>query len=149
PYREKLLRDLRAVGFAPEARPLIAAGMRTNRREALLAVVESIDLREHKVRVSPRGQITTNVSNCPREVQRHLLLSCEPVAFCDIANAQWNFLPKLLADRLRHVSKQPNREKYISDAWREHDRLTLMLSDGDFYRVWCRDRNDDEERDQK
>src|SRR5262249_17964697 len=54
-----------------------------------------------------------------------------------------------LADRLRHVSKQPNREKYISDAWREHDRLTLMLSDGDFYRVWCRDRNDDEERDQK
>ena len=143
PYRQKLLRDLSEISFALEARPLIAAGMRTNRRDVLRAVVDSIDLREHFV------QITTSVSNCPRELQPHLLLNEKPLAFCDICGAHWNFLPKLLADRLRHVSKEPNRQKYIADGWREHDRLTVLLSDGDFYLAWCEAGADDNEREKK
>ena len=149
PYREQLLRDLRGVSFAPEARPIIANGITGVGMCNLAQIVSAIDGRKHDVRVSERGQITTSIGSCPRELRPHLLLNGEPVTDCDISNANWNFLPELLADRLRHVSNQLSREKYIADGSREHERLTLLLSDGDFYRAWCKDPANDTEREEK
>ena len=68
---------------------------------------------------------------------------------CDISNAHWNFLPRILVNRLHHVSCEPHWEKYVNDGWREHNRLIALLGDGDFYRTWCVDPQNDGERDQK
>ena len=103
----------------------------------------------HSVRVSERGQITTSLGSCPRELQPHLLLHGDPTVICDISSAHWNFLPLILANRLHHVSREPGREKYISDGWREHERLIALLSDGDFYRMWCVDPQNGDEREEK
>jgi len=115
-------------------------------RENLRSLVCAIDGRKHEVRISVRGQITTTIGNCPKELQSHLLLHQKRTVFCDVAQAQWNFLPFILANRVRHVSGVPDRQKYVADAWREHDRLTLILSEGDFYRRWCVDPDSDTER---
>ena len=58
-------------------------------------------------------------------------------------------MPRLLADRLRHLHGQPAREGYVSRGWCEHGRLILLLSSEDFYKRWCADREDADERDQK
>jgi hypothetical protein len=78
-----------------------------------------------------------------------LLLGGEPTFSCDIANAHWNFLPLILANRLNFVSASPDRHNYINDGWREHNQLVALLSDGDFYRMWCADPQDKNERDGK
>jgi len=96
--------------------------------------------------VSERGQITTSIGSCPRDLLPHLLLDGEPIVSCDIANAHWNFLPLILANRLNHVSGEVGREGYLKDGWGEHNRLVALLSDGDFYRAWCADPRDDAER---
>ena len=59
------------------------------------------------------------------------------------------FCPRILVNRLHHVSREPGWEKYVNDGWREHNRLIALLSDGDFYRTWCVDPQNDGERDQK
>ena len=55
----------------------------------------------------------------------------------------------MLANRLDHVSGSPERGNYVNDGWREHNRLVAILSDGDFYRTWCVDPQDNGERDGK
>ena len=99
--------------------------------------------------MSERGQITTSIGSCPRELHPHLLLDGEPMVTCDVSNAHWNFLSLILAKRLNHVAREPGREKYVNDGWREHNRLIALLSDGDFYRTWCVDPQNDGERNQK
>jgi hypothetical protein len=148
-YREQLQKDLNSISFAPEARALIAKMLDGKARDTVMGLVRAIDGATHTIATNERGQITTPISNCPRELRRHLLLHGEPVVECDVSCAHWNFLPLVLATRLRHCAKSAGREKYISDGWREHDRLTLLLSDGDFYRTWCVDPLDDAEREQK
>ncbi|HWX15570.1 MAG TPA: hypothetical protein VNY07_03190 [Chthoniobacterales bacterium] len=149
PCREKLLADLGAISFANSARSIIAKGLASKGSENLTRLVSAVDARQHFVKVSERGQITTSIGSCPRDLQPHLLLDGEPVASCDIANAHWNFLPRILAERLDYVSGSPGRQNYINDGWREHNRLVAFLSDGDFYREWCVDPEDDAERNQK
>jgi hypothetical protein len=149
PWREKLLADLRTITFSNSARPIIAQGFSTKGSENLTRLVSAVDAKQHFVKVSVRGQITTSISNCPRELQPHLLLDGEPVASCDIASAHWNFLPRILAERLDYVSGSPGRQNYINDGWREHNQLVAILSDGDFYRTWCIDPQNEGERDQK
>jgi hypothetical protein len=73
----------------------------------------------------------------------------EPIAICDISNAHWNFLSRILANRLHYVSSQAGREKYIDDGWHEFDCLTTLLSKGDFYRIWCVDPHGEDERKEK
>jgi len=58
-------------------------------------------------------------------------------------------MPLILAQRLYFVSRFPERQNYINDGWREHNRLVALLSDGDFYRKWCVHPQDDKERDGK
>jgi len=78
-----------------------------------------------------------------------LLLHGSPIVSCDISNAHWNFLPRILVNRLHHVSRKPRCENYVNGGWREHNRLIALLSDGDFYRTWCVDPQSEGERDQK
>ena len=149
PFRKQLLADLRAVSFSPSARPIIAKRFSEKGSNNLRPLMIAIDGGNHFVRVSERGQITTSIGSCPRELRSHLLLNGESTVICDVSNAHWNLLPVILENRLRHVSRESGREKYISDGWREHSRLIALLSDGDFYRKWCVDPENDGERDQK
>jgi hypothetical protein len=41
------------------------------------------------------------------------------------------------------------RQEYVKDGWGEHNRLVALLSDGDFYRIWCVDAKNDDERKKK
>jgi hypothetical protein len=149
PFRKQLLTDLPAVSLSSSARPIIARELSGKTFHNLRALMTAIDCGSHSVRVSERGQITTSLGSCPQELQPHLLLHGAPMVWCDIANAHWNFLPLILANRLRHVSREPGREKYIGDGWREHATLIALLSDSDFYRKWCVNRQNDDEREEK
>ena len=149
PFRKQLLADLAAVSFSSSAWPIIAKGFSGKGFHNLRALVTAIDGGRHTVRVNERGQITTSIGSCPRELQSRMLLNSSPVVSCDIANAHWNFLPRILVNRLHHVSREPGCEKYVNDGWCEHNRLIALLSEGDFYRIWCVDPQNDGERDQK
>jgi hypothetical protein len=148
-FRRQLLADLGTLRFSDSARPIIANGLLSNGGENLKRLVSAIDTQAHFIRVSERGQITTSIGSCPRQLQPHLLLGGEPVVSCDISNAHWNFLPLILTTRLDHASLKPMREKYVNDCWRERNRLTAFLSQGDFYCAWCRDPENDAEREEK
>jgi len=149
PFRKQLLVDLAAVSFSPSARPIIAKGFSGKGFENLRVLVTAIDSGRPTVRVNERGQISTSVGSCPRELQSHLLLHGSPIVSCDISNAHWNFLPLILAKRLHHVSREPGCEKYVNDGWHEHNRLIALLSSGDFYRTWCVHPENEHERDEK
>ena len=149
PFRKQLLRDLAAVSFSDSARRIIGNGLLGKSGENLKRLVSAVDAQLHFVIVSERGQITTSLGSCPRELQPHLLLYGHATVTCDVSNAHWNFLPLILAKRLDYVSSAPGRQTYINDGWREHNRLVLLLSDGDFYRTWCADPRDNKERDEK
>ena len=149
PFRKQLLRDLAAVSFSDSARRIIGNGLLGKSGENLKRLVSAVDAQLHFVIVSERGQITTSLGSCPRELQPHLLLYGHATVTCDVSNAHWNFLPLILAKRLDYVSGAPGRQTYINNGWREHNRLVILLSDGDFYRTWCVDPQSDEERDQK
>ena len=149
PFRKQLLADLAALRFSNSARRIIATGLLSKGSENSKRIVNAIDAQTHVVRVSERGQITTSIGSCPRELQPHLLLHGERAVPCDISNAHWNFLPPILANRLNYVSRESGKEKYIGDGWREHRRLIALLSDGDFYSAWCLDAKNDTERGEK
>jgi hypothetical protein len=149
PFRKQLLRDLGAVSFSDSARRIIAQGHSSKGSENLLRLVSAIDAQEHFVKVSERGQITTSIGSCPRDLHPHLLLDGEPIVSCDVSNAHWNFLPLILTNRLHHFSCELGWEKYVNDGWREHNRLIALLSDGDFYCTWCVDPESEHERDEK
>ena len=149
PFRKQLLADLAAISFSRSARPIIAKGFSGKGFDNLRALVAAIDGGNHFVRVSERGQITTSIGSCPRELQSHLLLHDDPTVICDISNAHWNFLPRILENRLHHVSGEGGREKYIGDGWRELRTFIALLSEGDFYRRWCIDPENEQERDEK
>jgi hypothetical protein len=149
PFRKQLLADLAAVSFSPSARPIIAKGFSGKGFHNLRTFVTAIDGGRHTVRVNERGQITTSIGSCPRELQSRLLLHGSPIVSCDISNAHWNFLSVILANRVHRVSYERGREKYVNDGWREQNRLIALLSDGDFYRKWCVDPQSDGERDVK
>jgi len=81
----------------------------------------------HFVKVSERGQITTSIGSCPRDLLPHLLLDGEPIVSCDIANAHWNFLPLILANRLNHVSGEVGRGA-LEDLHHQHPVLAAQLA---------------------
>src|SRR6266480_4433474 len=112
-FRKQLLADLAAVSFSPSARPIIAKGFSGENFHNLRALMTAIDCGSHSVRISERGQITTSLGSCPRQLQPHLLLHGDPIVICDISNAHWNFLPLMLANRIHYVSREPGRKKYI------------------------------------
>ena len=148
-FRRQLLADLATLRFSDSARPIIGNGLLSKGGDNLKRLVNAIDAQGHFVIVSVRGQITTSIGSCPRQLQPHLLLSGEPVVSCDISNAHWNFLPLILTNRLHHISGERDRGKYVNDGWHERNRLTAFLSQGDFYCAWCLDPKNDTERKEK
>ena len=72
PFRATLLTDLRKLSFSLDSRSRIAELLREkNFAPSTLRALEAVDGAAHWVRVSPRGQITTSVSGCPRELKAH------------------------------------------------------------------------------
>ncbi len=150
PFRSQLETDLKKLSFGPESRRRIAE-LLSNQDFAPSAkrAVEAVDGVKHKLRISPRGQVTTSVTGCPREMKAFLLLDGEPVVFCDIAHAHHCFLPAILGARIEYL-----REKYGPEANTGHyeaelKRLIEFLGDGDYYSKWCRNTEDPVEREEK
>ena len=148
-FRKQLLADLNAASLDPAARPKVAKALNSKSGNNMIALVKAIDSPEHTVRVSERGQITTSISSCPRDLQSHLRLYNEPTVSCDISHAHWNFLPLILENRLNYVSQAREIGDYVNAGWRERNELVSLLSDGDFYRNWCHDTHNDIERAEK
>ena len=149
PWREKLLADLGTISFSDSARQIIARGYSSKGRENLTRLVCAVDVQDHFVKVSERGQITTSIGSCPRGLLR---ICCSTASRLFPATSRTRIGPSCrLSWRTvyDHVSGEPGREGYVKDGWREHNRLVALLGDGDFYRIWCVDPQNDDERDEK
>jgi len=146
PFRKQLLADLPKLAFAESARPILAQMRRADRGGGgLPRIVDAIDLQTHTMTVNTLGTINTSVSSLPRELKPHLTLCGEVTAVCDVSHAHHCFLPRFLHGRLRHF-----KERYpgavVCHLQAEHGRLIDFLSTGDYYRKWCENPEDDEER---
>jgi hypothetical protein len=107
PFRATLLSDLGKLCFSPDSRRVIQDLLRErNMTLAVVRTLEAVDGGAHRVRVSPRGQITTSVSGCPRTLKAYWLIDGEPVVLCDISNAHYCFLPRLLCDRIQYLREK-------------------------------------------
>ena len=129
PFRARLLSDLRRLAFSPDSRAQIAESLRDQHfGPSTLRALEAVDGAAHWVRVSPRGQITTSVSGCPRALKAQLLIGGEQGVFCDISNAHYCFLPRLLCDRIQYLrEKRPTVS--LGDYESERQRLTTLLGE--------------------
>jgi hypothetical protein len=149
PFRARLLGDLATFSFSPDSRAQIAELLRDpNLAPSTLRALQAVDGGAHWVRVSPRGQITTSVSGCPKALKTQFLIDGEPAVSCDIAHAHHCFLPTLIYDRIRYLRKQLPRA-VVGHYEAELRRLVEYLSEGDYYRKWCVDPADDAEREEK
>ena len=118
---------------------------------AVRRTIEAVDGGSHVLRISPREQITTSVTGCPRGLKPLLLLDGEPTVSRDISHAHFCFFPMLLCERINH-----RREKHgfhnstgLGDYEAELRRLIELLSTSDFYARWCANPDDPIERKQK
>jgi hypothetical protein len=147
PFRSQLQRDLRKLGFKNGARSMIANFLRDPKlRSSTQGVVEAIDCKQHSVRQSPRGQITTSIGSCPRPLKRLLTLDGKATVSCDISHAHHCFLSRVLSDRIEHIDQQYGGSAKTADYEAEHRRLVAFLSEGDYYRKWCLNERDDSQR---
>ena len=150
PFRPRLLMDLTKLSLAFNSRRLILELSHNPKlRPSVKRAVEALDGVNHWVRISPREQITTSVTGCPRKLKAFLLLGEEPVVFCDISHAHHCFLPALLSGRIDYLKRTYGSGADTSNYEAELERLTMFLSDGDYYRKLCVDPEDDSEREQK
>jgi hypothetical protein len=148
PFRAQLQQDLRRLGFGNEARRMIAKFSRDPKlRSATQTVVTAIDCQQHKVKQSPRGQITTSISSCPKPLKKLLLLDGQATLSCDISHAHHCFLPRILSDRIAHIRQHHGGAAKTADHETERARLVAFLSEGDYYRKWDGNQKDDSRRD--
>ena len=146
PFREPLLADLARLGLADAARPIIAALHRTKRGGGgLHNIIGAIDGRTHTVNVDTLGTIHTTISSLPRTVKPYLTIDGEKTVHCDVSHMHHCLLPRILANRIAFMRKtDPERDVAAMQA--EHQRLVDRLSGPDYYRQWCQDPTDDDER---
>ena len=112
PFRARLLADLQKLSFDPDSRRLIAELLgHPDFGPSAKRAIQAVDGINHWLRVSPREQVTTSVTGCPRELKRLLFVNGEPVVFCDIAHAHHCFLPALIGARISYL-----RERHGSGA---------------------------------
>jgi hypothetical protein len=149
-FRAQLLADLDRLGFAQEARAIIAGMHRAKRGGGGLPnIIAAIDGKAHSVKVDERGTIGTTISSLPRELKPHLTIDGEATVNCDISHAHHCFLPRLLSDRIEYIRREhaDGDARALIDAMQaEHQRLLLKLNGRDYYREWCKDPEDDDER---
>lgn len=145
-FRKPLLADLDRLGLAPAARQIIAGLTLTKRGgSGLQNIVAAIDGRMHKISVDSCGTITTSISSLPRDLKPHLTIDGEATASCDVSHMHHCFLPRILSDCIEHL-RTHHPERDLSTMQAEHKRLVLALSGLDYYRSWCDDPADDDER---
>ena len=150
PFRSRLQTDLQKLGFDPAARSMIAEYMRNpNMKNSTQAVVESVDCKKHRIRRSPRGQITTSIHSCPKELKKLLVLDGEPTVSCDMSHAHHCFLPRILGDRISYFQHEHGASARTANHEKERSRLIAFLSEGDYYRKWCVNPDSDLERKEK
>ena len=148
PEREKLMADLSAVHLSKEglriAHQLQATknkGPSTNR---LLDLIH--DDNPPKLSIDPARHISTAVSGCPREFKPHLTLGGRPTEYCDISSAHFCILPRILQNRIDHLTDTGAPAKTIREHEKEAKRLRDTLSNRDLYADLCPDGADKEER---
>ncbi len=149
PFLSQLEEDLKKISFGPESRQLVTElSCHPKLAHSVRRVVEALGGVDREIRISPRGQITTVVTSCPRELKPFLLIEGEATVSCDIAFAHHCFLPVLLKGRIDYLRKEqptPALKCYES----ERERLITFLSNGDYYSKWCIDPTDESERQKK
>jgi hypothetical protein len=129
---------------------MIAELMRDpNLKNSTQAVVDCVDRKSHRIRQSPRGQITTSISSCPKILKKLLVLDGEQTVPCDISHAHHCFLARILGDRISYFQQEHGASAKTANHEKERIRLIAFLSEGDYYRKWCVNPNDDAERKEK
>ncbi len=107
--RTGVLRDLARLSFRQAAREDIEKlRAKTDFRSSVERTVRAVDTHEHTARISTRGQITTSISVCPRELKPLLQIDGESVALCDISHAHHCFLPRILGERIDYLRTHAN-----------------------------------------
>ena len=131
PYREQLFRDLNKLTGPtdPKAKTVIEHVGR-EKSDTTKAALFAIHAGSHRVSINERGQITTTLGNCPKELRKVLILDGSATSECDISFCHSCFLPRLIADRMKHAG-------HTRDLEDERQRLIEFLSDGDFYSKLC------------
>ena len=82
PWRKQLLADLSAQSaFLLQRDQSSHSELPAKTAITSIALVSAIDVARPFCRVSERGQITTSIGSCPRDLQPHLLLDGEPTCF--------------------------------------------------------------------
>ena len=139
PFRARLLTDLKKLSFDPSSRRLIAELLgHPDFGPSAKRAIEAVDGIKHWLRVSPRQQVTTSVTGCPRELKRLLLIGGEPVVSCDIAHAHHCFLPALIGARISYFREKHGSGADVCRYKAELEQLIEFLGDGDYYSKWCR-----------
>jgi hypothetical protein len=150
PFRAQLKADLTKLHFGVESRKRVTELSRDrNLGPAVRRVVEVLGGIDRPLKINQRGQVTTPVTGCPRELKPLLLLDGEPTSFCDVSCAHFSFLPVLLCDRIDHLKKEHGLAADVSRQVAELRRLVDLLSTSDFYARYCVNPDDPVERKQK
>jgi hypothetical protein len=150
PFRAQLKADLTKLRFDADSRQRITELSRDRKAgPSVRRVVEVLGGIDRPLKINPRGQITTPVTGCPRELKPLLLLDGEPTSLCDISCAHFCFLPVLLRDRIDHLEKRHGLAADVSRHVAELRRLVNILSTGDFYARYCVNPDDPVERKRK
>jgi hypothetical protein len=133
PFRAQLKADQEKLSFDPGGRRRITELLGDPKfGPAARRAIEAVDRSKHPLpKISPRGQITTSISGCPREMKLLLRLDNEPIAFCDISHAHHCFLTTLLADRIDHLRRTYGSAAETGHYKAELQQLVTFLSDGD------------------
>ena len=145
-FRKPLLVDLGRLGLADQARKIIAE-MQLSKTggNGLQNIIAAIDVKRHTLSVDTLGTIHTTISSLPRELKPFLTIDGEATVACDVSHMHHCFLPRILSDRIEHL-RTHHPERDLSTMQAEHKRLVLALSGLDYYRSWCDDPADDNER---
>jgi hypothetical protein len=150
PFRPQLERDLKMLSFGTESRRQIAELLSNpNFAPSAKHAIEAVDGNKHWIRVSPRGQVTTSVTGCPKVLKPYLLIGGEATVSCDISYAHYCFLPALLHGRIDHLREKHGSAADISHYEGELKQLIDFLSEGDYYLKWSPDTEDLGKREQR
>jgi hypothetical protein len=150
PFRARLLTDLEKLSFDLDSRRLIAELLgHPDFGPSAKRAIEAVDGIKHWLRVSPREQVTTSITGCPRELKQLLLIGGESAVFCDIAYDHHCFLSALLRARISYLREKHGSGADVCRYQAELEQLTEFLSDGDYYSKFCRDIHDPVEREEK
>ena len=147
PWRCKLFKDLNSLSFSYRGQEIASYLLsKPNFKNAVCNTAQAMDGKNHYIKTNQVGQISTSIHGCPKELKTNLTLYGSEVEVCDITNAHWCFLPRLLSDRICYLFKQEAAVSKIHALWEELAELGRVLSTSDLYSRWCDDPSSIEQR---